>query len=198
MATRLALQRNFVTISPNSQISVSTSQSNSSTTTTVANSATNDEIITITDGNRVSSSETNNAPIHIMQTHSQVNLIVITIIIIVNTPFKNIYFTLIILFGFTKYYFYSKLQKKYILQTGTTSEGVSIIDVVPIDHADSPEEAPITVSTILPANSVASPNRSNPQQITAQVAFVQTQEATDISESKPHFITVNGKRLILF
>lgn len=80
------------------------------------------------------------------------------------------------------------------MQTGTTSDGVSIIDVVPIDQTDSPDEAPITVSTILPTNSVASsPNSSNSQQITAQVAFVQTQEATEISESKPQFITVNGK-----
>lgn len=85
-------------------------------------------------------------------------------------------------------------QKKYILQTGTTSDGVSIIDVVPIDQADSPDEAPITVSTILPTNSVASsPSSSNSQQITAQVAFVQTQEATEISDPKPHFITVNGE-----
>lgn len=88
-------------------------------------------------------------------------------------------------------------QKKYILQTGTTSDGVSIIDVVPIDQSDSPDEAPITVSTILPTNSVASsPNSSNSQQITAQVAFVQTQESTEISETKPHFITVNGKQYI--
>lgn len=86
------------------------------------------------------------------------------------------------------------VQKKYILQTGTTSDGVSIIDVVPIDQADSSDEAPITVSTILPTNSVASsPSSSNSQQITAQVAFVQTQEASEISEQKPHFITVNGE-----
>lgn len=86
------------------------------------------------------------------------------------------------------------LQKKYILQTGTTSEGVSIIDVVPIDQTDSTDEAPITVSTILPTNSVASsPSSSSSQQITAQVAFVQTQEATDLSDGKPHFITVNGE-----
>lgn len=86
------------------------------------------------------------------------------------------------------------LQKKFILQTGTTSDGVSIIDVVPIDQSDSPDEAPITVSTILPANSVASsPNNSNSQQITAQVAFVQTQDSNEISDAKPHFITVNGK-----
>lgn len=71
---------------------------------------------------------------------------------------------------------------------------MSIIDVVPIDQADSSDEAPITVSTILPTNSVASsPSSSNSQQITAQVAFVQTQEASEISEQKPHFITVNGK-----
>lgn len=87
-----------------------------------------------------------------------------------------------------------KPQKKYILQTGTTSDGVSIIDVVPIHQTDSQDEAPITVSTILSTNSVASsPNSSNSQQITAQVAFVQTQEANEISESKPQFITVNGK-----
>ncbi|XP_055324351.1 uncharacterized protein LOC129578961 [Sitodiplosis mosellana] len=151
MATQLALQRNFVTITPSNQISSANTQPNLSTTT-IATPAANGEIVTIADGNRVSTSESNNAPIHIMQAHTQ---------------------------------------KKYILQTGTTSEGVSIIDVVPIDQTE-PDEAPITVSTILPTNSVASsPNSSNSQQITAQVAFVQTQEATEISESKPQFITVN-------
>lgn len=95
---------------------------------------------------------------------------------------------------FSCFFFFVRVQKKYILQAGTTSDGVSIIDVVPIDQADSSDEAPITVSTILPTNSVASsPSSSNSQQITAQVAFVQTQEASDISEQKPHFITVNGE-----
>lgn len=69
MATQLAVQRNFVTITPSDQISSSTSQSNHSTITTPA---TNGEIVTITDGNQVSPSETNNGPIHIMQTHTQV------------------------------------------------------------------------------------------------------------------------------
>lgn len=86
------------------------------------------------------------------------------------------------------------LQKKYILQAGTTSDGVSIIDVVPIDQTESTDEAPITVSAILPTNSGASsPNSSNSQQITAQVAFVQAQDSSDITDTKPHFITVNGE-----
>lgn len=91
--------------------------------------------------------------------------------------------------------FYLFFQKKYILQAGTTSDGVSIIDVVPIDQSDSTDDAPITVSTIIPTNSAASsPNSSNSQQITAQVAFVQASDTTDSisSETKPHFITVNG------
>lgn len=98
----------------------------------------------------------------------------------------------------------TSFQKKYILQANTTSDGVSIIDVVPIDQSDSTDEAPITVSTILPTNSAASsPSSSNSQQITAQVAFVQTHEATDLSDGKtqfittsdekPHFITVDGE-----
>lgn len=70
MATQLALQRNFVTITPSNQISSSSTQSNQSITT-IATPAANSEIVTITDGNRVSASETTNAPIHIMQT--QVN-----------------------------------------------------------------------------------------------------------------------------
>lgn len=168
MATQLALQRNFVTITP-SQISSNTTQPSHSTAT-IATPSANSEIVTITD----SSSETNNTPIHIMQTHTQVKFL---------KDFKSYCCEL-----------QTILQKKYILQAGTTSDGVSIIDVVPIDQADSPDEAPITVSTILPANSVASPpNNTNSQQITAQVAFVQTQDAAEISESKPQFITVNGK-----
>lgn len=71
MATQLAVQRNFVTISPSDQISSSTPQSNHSTTT-ITTPATNGEVVTIADGNQVSPSETNNGPIHIMQTHTQV------------------------------------------------------------------------------------------------------------------------------
>lgn len=83
-------------------------------------------------------------------------------------------------------------QTKYILQTGTTAEGVPIIDVVPIDQSDSADESPITVSTIMPTNSTeSSPSHSNAQQITAQVAFVQTRD--DDEKSKPQFITVNGE-----
>lgn len=72
MATQLALQRNFVTITPSNQISSNNPQSNLSTTT-IASPAANGEIVTITDANQVSTSESNNAPIHIMQTHTQVN-----------------------------------------------------------------------------------------------------------------------------
>lgn len=72
MATQLALQRNFVTITPSNQISSSNPQSNLSTTA-IASPAANGEIVTITDGNQVSTSETSNAPIHIMQTHTQVS-----------------------------------------------------------------------------------------------------------------------------
>lgn len=71
MAAQLALQRNFVTITPSNQISSTTTQSSQSTTT-MATSATNGEIVTITDANQVSPSDTNNPPIHIMQTHTQV------------------------------------------------------------------------------------------------------------------------------
>lgn len=83
------------------------------------------------------------------------------------------------------------MQKKFIIQTGTSSDGVSIIGVVPIDQSDSADDAPIAVSTILPTNADASsPGHSNSQQITAQVAFVP--DSADLTESK-HFITVNGE-----
>lgn len=71
MAAQLALQRNFVTITPSNQITSTTAQTSQSTTT-MATSATNGEIVTITDTNQISTSETNTAPIHIMQTHTQV------------------------------------------------------------------------------------------------------------------------------
>lgn len=72
MATQLALQRNFVTITPSNQISSTNTQSSHSTTT-IATPTTNGEILTISDSSQVSTSETSNAPIHIMQTHTQVN-----------------------------------------------------------------------------------------------------------------------------
>lgn len=87
----------------------------------------------------------------------------------------------------------SMFQKKFLLQTGTTADGVSVIDVVPIDQGDSTEEKPLTVSAIVPSNHSggSSPNSltsSTSQQLTAQVAVVQTQ-----SDSEPHYITVTGE-----
>lgn len=194
MATQLALQRNFVTITPTNQISTTTVPSNQ-TTTTLTTATTNGDIVTITGAsNQASPTETNNTPIHIMQTHTQVKIFIFTFF----SQKKTVFLAMAIatFSGFFIFFVSFKFlfKKKYILQAGTTSDGVSIIDVVPIDQSDSPDEAPITVSTILPSNSVASsPNSSNSQQITAQVAFVQTQESGEISETKPHFITVNGK-----
>lgn len=72
MAAQLALQRNFVTITPSNQISSTTTQTSQSTTAAMATTATNGDIVTITDTNQISPSETNSAPIHIMQTHTQV------------------------------------------------------------------------------------------------------------------------------
>lgn len=75
MAAQLALQRNFVTITPSNQISSTTTQTGQSTSAAAAmatTTATNGEIVTITDASQISPSETNSAPIHIMQTHTQV------------------------------------------------------------------------------------------------------------------------------
>lgn len=72
MAAQLALQRNFVTITPTNQISSTTVQSNQSTTT-LTTSSTNGKIVTIAGtGNQVSQTESSTTPIHIMQTHTQV------------------------------------------------------------------------------------------------------------------------------
>lgn len=179
MATQLALQRNFVTITPANQIPTSASgQTNQSTMTT--SPAANGEIVSITTtGNPATQSDSNG--VHVVATHTQVNDCRLNedAGLWTNGSLNQ----LNLLF----------LQKKYILQAGTTSDGVSIIDVVPIDQSDSTDDAPITVSTIMPTNSAASsPNSSNSQQITAQVAFVQASDTADSSEGKPHFITVNG------
>lgn len=82
-------------------------------------------------------------------------------------------------------------QKKFILQAGTTADGVSVIDVVPIDQSSTIDEAPITVSAIIPtgADGDSSPNQTS-QQLTAQVAVVQSPGENDTG---PHYITVNGK-----
>lgn len=82
MAAQLALQRNFVTITPSNQITSTTTQANQSTAAAMATTAavtaatatatTNGDIVTITDTNQISPSETSSAPIHIMQTHTQV------------------------------------------------------------------------------------------------------------------------------
>lgn len=74
---------------------------------------------------------------------------------------------------------------------------------MPIDQNSTLDEAPITVSAIVPTNSDGnnvsgnngdtSPNSlsgSTSQQLTAQVAVVQTQNDGD---GGPHYITVSGK-----
>ncbi|KAJ6638550.1 Transcription factor RFX3 [Pseudolycoriella hygida] len=142
MATRLASQRNFVTITPTTNQNQSQSLSEMATT-----SSNNGEIITITSTGNSSISES----IH----HNETNI---------------------------------PQQKKFILQTSTTPDGVSVIGVVPIDQSDSIDDAPITVSAITSNSGASSPNSSTSQQLTAQVAVVQTQ--TD-SDTGPQFITVN-------
>lgn len=71
MATQLALQRNFVTITPANQIPTSsTVQSTQSTMTT--SPAANGEILSITTtANQTAQSESNS--VHIVSTHTQVN-----------------------------------------------------------------------------------------------------------------------------
>lgn len=72
MAAQLALQRNFVTITPSAQITATSVPSNQSTTT-LATSTTNGEIVTIAEAaNQVTVTEASTTPIHIMQTHTQV------------------------------------------------------------------------------------------------------------------------------
>lgn len=179
MATQLALQRSFVTITPANQISTSSIVQSNQTTMT-SSPTTHGEIVSITTtGNQSTQSDSNG--VHVLATHTQVNQ---RHHHIGQSDCINSTLMMCLL-----------LQKKYILQAGTTSDGVSIIDVVPIDQSDSTDDAPITVSTIMPTNSAASsPNSSNSQQITAQVAFVQAPDTVDSisSETKPHFITVNG------
>lgn len=183
MATQLALQRNFVTIKSENQSAQSSRVASSATT--------NDgDIVTITTAGNSIASNSNSGPIHVMQ---QVNHFIWMTITFVETTISNCQKKKPIIHLFLLYLFLF-VQKKYILQAGTTSDGVSIIDVVPIDQSESTDDAPITVSTILPTNSGASsPSSSNSQQITAQVAFVQTQDGAELSDNKPHFITVNGK-----
>lgn len=90
-------------------------------------------------------------------------------------------------------------QKKIILQTG--SSGVSVIDVVPIDVSDSSDESPVTVNTISAgvksgAGGVSEARddatSGTQQQVTAQVAVVESQSPGD-SSAGPHYITVTGK-----
>lgn len=71
MATQLALQRNFVTITPANQISTSsTVQSNQTTMTT--SPTTHGEIVSITTtGNQSTQSDSNG--VHLVATHTQVN-----------------------------------------------------------------------------------------------------------------------------
>lgn len=71
MAAQLALQRNFVTITPTNQIISTTVQSNQSSATLTTSTA-NGEIVTIGTGNQISQTEATTTPIHIMQTHTQV------------------------------------------------------------------------------------------------------------------------------
>lgn len=69
MAAQLALQRNFVTITPSNQIGSTTVQSSQPATTMTTSPTENGEIVTITaTGNQTSQTEGN----IIMQSHTQV------------------------------------------------------------------------------------------------------------------------------
>lgn len=72
MAAQLALQRNFVTITPSAQITA-TSVPTNQVTTTLTTTTTNGEIVTIAEAaGQVAVTEASTTPIHIMQTHTQV------------------------------------------------------------------------------------------------------------------------------
>lgn len=73
MATQLALQRNFVTITPNNQIGSTTVQTSQPTTTMTTSPTENGEIVTITTtGTQASQTEAN---IIMQAAHTQVNMI---------------------------------------------------------------------------------------------------------------------------
>lgn len=75
-------------------------------------------------------------------------------------------------------------QKKIILQT-TTADGVSVIDVVPLEHhSNSNSGSPITVQVT--EDDIGQQQR----QVTAQVALVQSQ---NVNSTGPHYITVTGE-----
>ncbi|XP_037910619.1 DNA-binding protein RFX2 isoform X3 [Hermetia illucens] len=150
MATRLATQRNFVTITPANANNETNNKHNSTSTTP-------EDVITITPAESADQNTSQNDSIQISHIMSQ---------------------------------------KKIILQTG--SSGVSVIDVVPIDVSDSSDESPVTVNTISAgvksgAGGVSEARddatSGTQQQVTAQVAVVESQSPGD-SSAGPHYITV--------
>lgn len=78
-------------------------------------------------------------------------------------------------------------QKKFILQTATTFDGVPVIDVVPIENSDSNSE--IAIQNDSRTSSPSNNDCDIKPQITAQVAVVQSENYT---EPGPHYITVSG------
>ena len=74
MATQLALQRNFVTITPTNTIQTSSVQS-TQTTNMTSSPTSNGDIVTITTTGNPSPSDANGTPIHVMQPVQQVNAI---------------------------------------------------------------------------------------------------------------------------
>ncbi|EAT45994.1 AAEL002806-PA [Aedes aegypti] len=84
----------------------------------------------------------------------------------------------------------STLQKKIVIHPNGT-----VIDIVPIDEADSPEDSKVGVQLAVGAESAetaAAVNGNGQQHVTAQVAVVQAQSPND---GGPQYITVTGSRI---
>jgi hypothetical protein len=74
-----------------------------------------------------------------------------------------------------------------ILQASTADGGMSVIDIVPIENADSGESSPVHGN--MAVDPLETNNDDDGQQVTAQVAVIQGQSPNN---SGPHYITVTG------
>lgn len=112
-------------------------------------------------------------------------------------------------------------QKKYILQTSSTADGVPVIDVLPlmddVQHGDEIESSDndcddnVTVGTMPSAEEqhpdASSNNSAVPQDVAASpsslngsAAAQQQQQLTaqvDVEEMTPHYITVTGMYFVV-
>jgi hypothetical protein len=175
MATRLATQRNYITVTP-----ITSSQQSNSIDPKSNNSIMNTSSITtanelVTAGAATIQVEPNGTTTTTSTTTTTAEVLQQVLRQVMPTAKPKS--------PFGAHLWHQYPQKKLILQATTPGGGVSVIDIVPIDSVDGSDSSPVQVNI----STDPLTGDDDTQQVTAVV------QAQSPNDSGPHYITVTGK-----